>query len=1366
MRPTRTCLLATLLIAGLASAALAQIAPQTGSNQMGTQTPSSTMDGDSPLALDASGQIGFGVRYGLGDGRGLAKKGYSQGLDFNQLISLNLEGGVPVTLPFVDIEGLLTVSAQLNSQQADNLQSLAMHFESERWVADFGDFLVGEDAPAFIVPDRKLKGFKVQGRLPDLTITGAFARVEGIAESKTFRGNTSNEVVTYTRVQPERPWLDTPYLRNLRGLAYFELTTEFVEGFTEIRLNLHADEGLRALFEGYELGFLFPQVRDEGPTLLEDGQFEILRTGGATFLILKRAALDLLRDRIRNAIDAYNRENELPPDERAEYPFNEGTDYELAFLEQLLGRATLDVDGERLALGDARRQRFYFLGHTEVDPDTLQLEVWQNEAWVDVTDPLLFDYRFDVFGEPGLVELDFPRDYFEDESSQLRASYDYTSTSGVYILGLSIVKESERVLLNGEPLARGVDYTIDYETGALILFREVGQDDVVRIEYEVLRGGLGGFTEYRRNLSQLSLAFRPLDWLEVDVDVFQGADTGGVEDRERLRTMPNTHTVAGLRARADLGAFRADLTLGGAANAYPFDDNGRQNLPNRVNAIHTLEHAGQTFVLFAHQNGLTVYDGSSWTLYDTGDGLSGRSVYDVAASADWAALATEAGVTLIRLEGDDPFARAGNWRRLYQQDGLAHNRTGALAFERDGLWVGTQQGITRVPLDALDEPERWASVRPEELDGLHDAPIQALAVAGGLLYLGSAQGLQIYDPLAETLSSDPALNGTAVHDLASDGRSVYAASDAGVRTLSGKRGVGWLATGRAVHALALRGIEVWYAPERGLRATGFARPSRELDDVPVRALATQGEVVWAGTAGHITQEETPFGTGPRYALSVWRVGPESARAFDAVTTRISGRDRNRFADVPLDEHLDLGWLSQLALSYTVGNFTVTSALEGVAPGYLPVGGTARQDHARWRLNGRYDVTPELSLSAEHSAGAVRGQYTVTDSVGINWSAGPQLELDYSEQRADTRARTPGFDRVDSSLSVRATEAFLNDRLEVSLGLDDEGSRNAGSDRLNQNVTLTALVDYQVTDLLGVQLDLRGPLRASTAGDRVSLYGSGEFDGRVRWTPQFGFGSMSVNYRRGTELRLPELRESSDDALELDLNWESFNWAGALVVPRSSASFEQRRSDRGDQTTRLALQNSVQTRFEDLSAQARWNRDLSFDAQSQRGQIQDTVGARFNYNGFDRLTPGLDWTLRLNHLRHPTLGQKLFWSQQLNASLGWEPLEALTVNANANGELVNNDQERTASLGLSASSSYRLIESLSLSFKLNGDWRAGLVREDRIETLDADATLDGSWTLNEDWTSTFSAGLLWGRDAVNRQNDYLSYVLSARASMTF
>jgi len=260
--------------------------------------------------------------------------------------------------------------------------------------------------------------------------------------------------------------------------------------------------------------------------------------------------------------------------------------------------------------------------------------------------------------------------------------------------------------------------------------------------------------------------------------------------------------------------------------------------------------------------------------------------------------------------------------------------------------------------------------------------------------------------------------------------------------------------------------------------------------------------------------------------------------------------------------------------------------------------------------------------------------------------------------------------------------------------------------------------------------------------------------------------MSVNYRRGTEVRLPELFETSDDALELDLNWESFNWAGALIVPRSSASFEQRRSDRGDQTTRLALQNSVQTRFSDLSAQARWNRDLSFDARSQRGQTQDTVGARLDYNGFERLTPGLDWTLRLNRLQHPTLGRKLFWSQQLSARFTWEPVEALTVNASANGELVDNDQERTTSLGLSATTSYRVLDPLSLSLKLNGNWRGGLVRDDPVDTLDADATLDGSWQLNEDWTSTFSAGLLWGQDAVNRQNDYLSYVLSARASMTF
>ena len=1310
----------------------------------------------SPLSLDVSGTVSFGLKYGLGDGRGLAQSGYGQGFLFNQLLALNLNGDVPVNFP---VKGVFSVAAQLNSQQADNLQSLVMHFDSEHWLADFGDFFVGENAPQFIVPDRKLKGFKLQGVWDTFEATGAFARIEGLAQSKTFRGNTSSETTVFSANEPERPWLAQRYLRNVQGLEYYELSAAFVEGFSKVKLDLNPGPKLTTLLTSYGLDYVLAGIEADGPSELDEAQFELVRSEGHTYIVLKREALSLLRNRLRQAIDDYNGLQKLQGEQRKGYPFNEDTDFELGFLQQLQQLATLDVDEAALGLGDYERRRFFFLGRQKVDPDTLVVEVNLGDEWVDVNalQPQGYDVR--LYDTSGLVAFRFPEAFFEDATNQVRATFSYTSSSGVYVLGLSIVKGSDKVFLNGAQLQRDTDYTIDYESGALILFKQVSRSDALRIEYEVLRGGLGGFAEYQRNLSQLSLNLKPQPWLSVNLDLFQGADVNSGEERSKLRTMPNTHTVIGARSAAELGPWKAALTLGYTINAFPQDHNLRINLPNRINAIRVLNYGGKTYVLFAHQNGLSVFDGVHWTLYNTRSGLSGRSVADIALNANWVALASEAGLTLVRLQGDDPFALNANWQRFYSQDGLADNRVRAVAFDGDWLWVGTEDGLskvnTNVELRAFEEPKRWTSYQQKAFEALLSPAVTQLAVLEGQVYVGSERGLQLFDPQAERFRTDVALKGAAVHDLWANKGVLYAASERGLRPFVGGRGSGWVVSGQPVFAVAGDAQQLWYALERGLGTTGAENVPRELGDVTVSALAFANNALWVGPLAAQPPE------APEYPLAVARLSAEGFNSYTSRTTRIDGRDRGRFRDAPLlgdgadARRLDLGWLGQLQLGYTLGGLELSSALEGRSSGFSAIGDTAfrREDYLRWRLRSDYTLA-SLNVYAEHISGL--GNPTVTDKLGFTWDVGFRLSLDYSEER---RAE----DRSKASFALKFSQDFFNDMLSLRLSLDDQGTRTLRRrESRSQDLTLSGSVGLQLGRGLRLSLGLRGPLHTRT---HVRPSGSLNANAELSWTPQWEVGALSMNYKHESGLRLPRGTTSSQDTLDAQMTWQQLRWDDVLFVPHTELTFDQQSDRATDQVSTMSLSNGAQVRWQALSLRLDWGRDQSFSLINQTENVQDNVSARLDYSGFEQFSPGLDWNLNANGLRHAEQ-RKLALEQQWTARLGWTPAGRFSASASLSGDVIDNDEERSGSYGAHLNVAYRLSDSFDLSWALNGSLGQGGRGDKPFSSHAFDSALQGNWGFAKDWTASFNLGALAGGDSDHLGPDYLSFTASADAAMTF
>jgi len=686
---------------------------QTGAERISPPLPELQPE-EGPLSLEATGRVSWIVKYGFGDPQGLTEKGYANQLTLEQALSVDAEGGVRVEWP---LSGVLSISAHLDNQIPENLQILAIRYRGRDLEGEFGDFTIAGNT-GFTGYDKKLKGLRIDwAPQEDLAVRGVFSRVEGIPQSKVFHGNTSPAEITYSLHPAERRWLEQPYLQNIRGLEYYEIEG-FVPGFTKLQLSFNVDQGLRDLLGSYGLGYLFPLVKEDPKREIELSRYVVVNKEEQQFLILRREALDLLREGLKGYIEDYNEANNLKGEDQERYPLDEGSDYELGFLRALVaGYAALELDGTTRKLDGYQRERFYYLGQTGIAPDSVQVEVkLAGGEFTEITDPSLIGYDFYLFPEEGIIELDFPAEFFLDlEENEVRVGFNYAVSGGMYILGLSIVKGSEKVYLNGELLQRDLDYTIDYETGALLLFRQVGPEDELRIEYEIFRGGLGGFTEYKRNLSGILLTYNLTDFLTLSLDLLQAVDSPVIGDRSRLRSMPNDHIVGGLSAKLDLGDLQGELELGYNYNRFPFDDNQRKNRLNRINVIRTVAYQGREYLLFGEQNGLVIFDGEGWRELGPAEGLAGRAVRDVAVAPDVLVLATDSGISLLRLEGEDPFAILPNWRRFYKQDGLPSQDVRA-APPPGATTVGPPGGGTQ-PL-----PRPWSNTRIPKSVAMRTSP--------------------------------------------------------------------------------------------------------------------------------------------------------------------------------------------------------------------------------------------------------------------------------------------------------------------------------------------------------------------------------------------------------------------------------------------------------------------------------------------------------------------------------------------------------------------------------------------------------------------------------------------------------------------
>lgn len=1303
------------------------------------------------LSVNYFGELGWTIKYGLGDSRELSRHGYANQLLFEQYIALTLDAGVHVDWP---ISGVLRVSAQLDNRKSNNLQSFKLGYKAQRVEAAFEDFSMRTGSPDFVATDRLLKGLRFSWDISEtMQLSGKFARVEGISESRTFRGNTSQQTVEFTLNDPDQPWVEATYQRNLKGLEYFQLRS-YVPDFTIVSLRFELTSDLRTLLANYGLDYLIESIEDNPDPEIATELYSVITENNSNFLVLKRPIFELLRDRIRTYIEEYNDEHNLFDENAKEYPLAEGTDYEQGFLKSLSKLVTLATPDEAFTLDSARRGRFFYLGQESVKEETFQVEIKRQEAYITLPDPDLPQFRFALFPDQGIVALDFPEEFFANPQSAVRVTFDYTVPGGLYVLGLAVLQNSERVYIKREGeqdfklLKRDQDYQIDYETGALLLlppYDVLGDKDELKIEYELMRGGLGGFAEHQRVFTGLSYQWTPWPFLKLSLDALRAFDTPpSAEDRDRLRTMPNTHSVVGLAAQLDLGDLTADLKLGYAENIFPtvsfsdgkeYHSNERVNKRNRVNVIAGVSFEGRRVTLFGHQNGLLVYDGLRWQSFTTAQGLSGRGVRGIAVGRNTILLATDSGLSLVKLEPGrsvlESLAKPINWKRFYSLDGLPHNETNDVLIDRSGtVWVGTQEGVARVPLAQITEKARWKVFKKSNTPTLRSEAIKKLASDGTRLYLGTDAGLIVYDPETGEFSEIAELRGQEIFDLAASDMTVYAATERGIYEISQGREIGWRVTDLEVHALAVQNTEVWYGTEIGLFRLGSDAPLVQGYEITAIEKNARPDGLWVG----------PRAT-PTFEMPLWEIGP-AVKTHPQAETRLNGRDEFRFEDISPEKNTDHGWLAQLSAHYKLGSLEITALLEGITPEFLAIGQESRQDAKRLTLSATWPVLPTLSLSGTHVMSLAGGwhTFTISDTVRASWrpwADGPQLSSTLAMELTDRdlQDRSVGFDTTKITLNLKgdhtiAPVGFLPLVQDITIGGTYDGLLTLA--RFGRS-----LLDSRLGFTLGLamtpSLKLRGLV---TVGDRMTfgaqrLPGDSDLSYTLSgdWQYSLGFGRLTTSYTQTTRLRAG--RGSLDESASVNIQFSDLTLADIKLSPTLALSGRRATSIGGTTPTgtlTLTAEGRVSGQWNVLSGSLSTRHTFSTDMRSSRDSLKQEFTGSLSWALSQQIQSRLELGLTIDTLTHPTLGSKQTLRPRARLSLDWTPASLWKTSADLFWQTTLSERERTTTLEVGGRASWDPLDELSLSFDARASLDLGLRDQKPVNAATWEISVQGEYEL--------------------------------------
>jgi len=1319
-------------------------------------------------SYELDGDVGWVFRYGFGDGRGFTNPDHSLGFFFNQQIQLDAKVNTEIDQPTA---GILELSAQLDNSKPDFLQNVGMIFEADNWNAEFGDFPMGRAGSPFAVSSRQLKGFRLNWFLSDrVTISGIYSQVAGNVEVKVFRGSTVESSITYAYYPPDQPFVEKPYSSNLDGLEYFELGPSYVEGFSTVNVSFLVDNALRDLLNQYELEYLFDPIGFSPEQELEpDVYYTVIPAEDEYFLALRTKYIDILRELIFELIDEYNENSGLPVDEWQDYPFYQDTEFEREFLEQLSRQTEIRVDQQIFDPSESQNRRFYALPAKEIVEETLVVEVLIDEEFLSVEDPTLIGYEANLYSEIGILEFNFPQIFFEERDNAVRVQYSYDQASAdSYVLGTNVLHNSEKVFLNDRLLQRDVDYFVLFESqpplefALLILLASLGEDDVLRIEYEVARSGFGGSGPFGRSFTALNLQGEPFDGFTLNVDLMQAHDSlrDGL-DIVGLQTMPNTHTVLGVSGVFTNDILDGNFDIGVSQNLFPPDNNLRVNQPNEINVIKVLEIDGHELVLFGHRNGFHLFDGVTWSKFGTQEGLLGQEVYDIEYANNTIYLGTSGGLTTISLSAGSPvpsFARKRSWVSFDERDGIPGTNVRAVLVDGNRIWVGTDQALGTVELSQMTDFEQWTYYQRADYPEIPSDRIRHIERLNSTIYVGTDQGLFAIDGRTENVVSIPNLQSLNINDMLVANEILYVATERGVFEVRGFQGARSLISDEAVNSIAWYNGEVWYATDQGLAGVVSGRV-RVTNGRPIAALAAAVDAVWAGERANAEDMK----------LFLYRVvRPSDYRLYQDVETRLDGRTANRYQDIPKQGHRDHGVFGRLVLNKRLGDLSLQGSIEGVTPQFSPVGALNRQDHLRLSMSGVYPVAPGVQLRAVHEEG-LYGLYdepTINISDIVNFDLAPsnsstEISVSSTLRHSDADFETEGFDRQDHLFEISIGQSFLNDLMNVNVGFDRDESENFSR----------PLYSSRGSELWG-QLQVR-PLPGLTLGSGYRLPSElrfGQLSQRHRinwsasWSKAFPFIGFTLrtdsNYNGNLSIPIGPTRDDSRSLSHIGSASVGINSVrvGDLRV-RPDVSFSGRLVDPLKSTSVVDLSGTANLEF-DLSA---FDGEVSFTKSylnQQRNELtthRDGINLFLRYLGFADIDPSISFTGSINTLIHPLFGHKDDGNYSVATGLTWRSAGPFSADITISRDFRQSGEDQRTILSLVQELRYRVSPQFQPNVRMSFDYVSGLDFGEIVDTLNGSISLGASVQVFEGWSARFSTLVLFGLDSINERENTSSYL---------
>lgn len=1172
------------------------------------QTPS--------LNLTVAGEKTWTVRLGLGTAELLSGEGLSPGqIALTQTLRADIEGKAL---------GFLTLRASFNDQLGAGFQDFLLIADHAPWTGELGRFVVGAEGEGLGVYNKRVLGARVAFTGDAITMGGLFARMEGISESRTFRGEQRTAAADFAATESPDSWQPAPYRNSVEGLSFWNLRASFVEGLTRVRLRLSDAPELWALLSSWGLGFLEEDLRQELAPSLSESDYVVLR-GDTTALALRIAPEALTRRRITDAIEAHNARLGLTGGARRTYPFVDGSELETDFLVELAAHLAVLVDDADYPFSVLQRRRYLFLGERDVIEGSVEVFIrlpGETELRPS-TDPALSEFTWVLLAREGFLRISFPSAFFE--GGAVRASYSYRQEGGAFSLGLSVVPNSERVSKNGILLTRGTDYTLDYEAGFLILFSVLGADEELKVDYERQRGGLGVITDYERGFFGFALSSPA--WEDLRISIYQARDFGS--PGPTTRTMPNTQTVLGASLRGTIAEWDYRLTLGGSTNVFPPGHNARDPLPNRVNSITTATASDGQYVVFAHQNGLTVFKDGVFSNYSAAHGMTGRAAQAVVAIADRLVVGTDAGLTVIRLTESAPFDRVRSWTRLYPDawnkdritDRLEGRTVLALAQAPGGVYFATEAELVVSGAADVEDPKRWTRISfPHER-------IQATALlsVGDTLYMGTTEGLLIRDASGW---SEPSIVPTRVHAMIARGEEVFVASADGVRLVRGHTGAGWVVHGTPVFGLALDEGRLWYVTGEGLWREGDAHPEIS---APITAVGLGAGAIWAG------EEADPES---HFDLNLWRLG-ERPEPFEPRQTKIDGQDTGRFRDIAAVDHTLWGAAGSFTVLRSVANWRLEVSGFSRLPGYAEIGRAGTSDTHGIGFTARYSgANSSLDLLAQWDMADLTTRSTGKLTGRFEWRLTGQPSWALSILPTLTGAAISPFDRadVDWRASVSGKGGVLAWKLSTT--------GTARFPELSATGQLGADLALNPADGWVIDAKWTRPFRTQGPGgeQRIDLALTWKFD--ERWVSGTATAQEVVNHHLVTG------SWRADHLAKLDLRWAPWLINRSELAPRLAGSWKATPSEwRWDARLDVALSQPGS------SLRLVTTLNQGFRAATERSDRTLSFSLTWDPSGWSGLRPSLSWSRSWTILSHPRYPDQATEKEELVFRAIWEPAEA-------------------------------------------------------------------------------------------------------------